>query len=318
MKWSEALKMYNAGKSQYCMPRRGSPEHAEVLKLMGRVPKGTVSKPAASPATKKPTIHIPSMYDEPGSSKQHVPKVQTAAERGLALSKAREARHRKAESPKAARPAEKEEEPPAVKKANAMAKNQVGATLATHAYDLARATSHLEKAKLTRKALDYMLGYINRLKAYLPPDEFKKYAADYDRLVEIEKTESALSKDKEAAAPAAAPSEKKQEEEVQYFGRVLRHSVPELKIPLDAAKPFAPVTVKLDLRKDMEWPHLKTLAGKTLEHNGIKIHIGDEGIVKITTRPDRFGPELISFARLLINDDDPPRTVADLKRRFGF
>jgi hypothetical protein len=33
MKWGEALKIYNEGKN-WCMYRRGTPEHAEVVKIM--------------------------------------------------------------------------------------------------------------------------------------------------------------------------------------------------------------------------------------------------------------------------------------------
>jgi hypothetical protein len=35
MKWIEALKHYNAGKKMYCIPKKGTPEHAEVLAIMG-------------------------------------------------------------------------------------------------------------------------------------------------------------------------------------------------------------------------------------------------------------------------------------------
>ena len=35
MKWLEALKHYNAGRGSYCIPKKGSPEHAEVVKIMG-------------------------------------------------------------------------------------------------------------------------------------------------------------------------------------------------------------------------------------------------------------------------------------------
>jgi len=83
MKWSEALKIYNAGKGMYCMPRRGTPEHAAVYKIMGREPPGAkkAAAPAAPPAA-------------PMSHKMEAPVVaMTATERGTKASEAREKRH---------------------------------------------------------------------------------------------------------------------------------------------------------------------------------------------------------------------------------
>lgn len=34
MKWIDALKAYNAKKGGWCVPKKGTPEHAEVLKIM--------------------------------------------------------------------------------------------------------------------------------------------------------------------------------------------------------------------------------------------------------------------------------------------
>ena len=34
MKWIEALKKFNAGKGEWCVPKKGTPEHEEVLSLM--------------------------------------------------------------------------------------------------------------------------------------------------------------------------------------------------------------------------------------------------------------------------------------------
>ena len=34
MKWIEALKKFNAGKGEWCIPRKGSREHKEVLIIM--------------------------------------------------------------------------------------------------------------------------------------------------------------------------------------------------------------------------------------------------------------------------------------------
>ena len=34
MKWIEALKKFNAGKGEWCIPRKGSREHKEVLSIM--------------------------------------------------------------------------------------------------------------------------------------------------------------------------------------------------------------------------------------------------------------------------------------------
>ena len=43
MKWVEALKIYNAGKS-WCVPRKGTPEHAEVMKIVNRTKPAEVEK----------------------------------------------------------------------------------------------------------------------------------------------------------------------------------------------------------------------------------------------------------------------------------
>ena len=34
MKWIEALKKFNAGKGEWCVPRKGTREHKEVLSIM--------------------------------------------------------------------------------------------------------------------------------------------------------------------------------------------------------------------------------------------------------------------------------------------
>ena len=39
MKWTEALKQWNSGKDKWCIPRRGTPGHAQVMKLMGKASK---------------------------------------------------------------------------------------------------------------------------------------------------------------------------------------------------------------------------------------------------------------------------------------
>jgi hypothetical protein len=48
MKWIEALKQWNAGKSGWCIPRKGTKEHAEVKALMG------AAAPKAAKAVRKP------------------------------------------------------------------------------------------------------------------------------------------------------------------------------------------------------------------------------------------------------------------------
>lgn len=81
------------------MPRRGTPEHAAVYKIMGREPPGAKKgeAPAAPPAA-------------PMSHKMEAPVVaMTASERGMKASEAREA----------ARPAAPKEEAPAPKKEEA-------------------------------------------------------------------------------------------------------------------------------------------------------------------------------------------------------
>ncbi len=34
MKWMEALKKFNAGKGEWCVPKKGTREHAEVISIM--------------------------------------------------------------------------------------------------------------------------------------------------------------------------------------------------------------------------------------------------------------------------------------------
>ena len=34
MKWSEALKKFNAGKGEWCVPKKGTQEHKEVLSIV--------------------------------------------------------------------------------------------------------------------------------------------------------------------------------------------------------------------------------------------------------------------------------------------
>ena len=34
MKWMEALKKFNAGKGEWCVPKKGTLEHAEVISIM--------------------------------------------------------------------------------------------------------------------------------------------------------------------------------------------------------------------------------------------------------------------------------------------
>ena len=48
MKWIEALKQWNAGKSGWCIPRKGTKEHAEVKAMMGP------AAPKAAKAVRKP------------------------------------------------------------------------------------------------------------------------------------------------------------------------------------------------------------------------------------------------------------------------
>ena len=36
MKYTDALKIYNQGKSKWCFPRKGSLDHGKVLKIQGK------------------------------------------------------------------------------------------------------------------------------------------------------------------------------------------------------------------------------------------------------------------------------------------
>ena len=36
MKYTDALKIYNQGKSKWCFPRKGSKDHSKVLKIQGK------------------------------------------------------------------------------------------------------------------------------------------------------------------------------------------------------------------------------------------------------------------------------------------
>jgi hypothetical protein len=54
MKYVEALKIYNQGKSQYCHPRKGTPEHAAVLAIQrgGAAPAPAKAKPPSATSVK--------------------------------------------------------------------------------------------------------------------------------------------------------------------------------------------------------------------------------------------------------------------------
>ena len=50
--WISALKEYNAKKGMWCMPKKGTAEHAEVMKIMDKM-KGGKAKPEAKPEPKR-------------------------------------------------------------------------------------------------------------------------------------------------------------------------------------------------------------------------------------------------------------------------
>jgi len=47
--WISALKEYNEKKGMWCMPKKGTAEHAEVMKIMDKM-KGSKTEPVAKPA----------------------------------------------------------------------------------------------------------------------------------------------------------------------------------------------------------------------------------------------------------------------------
>lgn len=49
MKWIDALKKWNEGKGAWCIPKKGTPQHAEVISLMHEVPKKTRKLVKAEP-----------------------------------------------------------------------------------------------------------------------------------------------------------------------------------------------------------------------------------------------------------------------------
>ena len=61
MKWVEALKVWNEKKGgKWCVPRKGSPEHAEVMKIIGSEKKPAEKKEVSvKPAEKKPIAKKP-------------------------------------------------------------------------------------------------------------------------------------------------------------------------------------------------------------------------------------------------------------------
>jgi hypothetical protein len=77
MRFVEALKIWNKGQDAYCIPKSGTPEYYEVLKIMDNLPadvgrgykknvkkkkpavKPVVKKPAVKPADKKPVVKPP-------------------------------------------------------------------------------------------------------------------------------------------------------------------------------------------------------------------------------------------------------------------
>ena len=44
-KWTDALKEWNQGKSGWCIPRKGTAEYDQVIRLMGGPPKRDLSGP---------------------------------------------------------------------------------------------------------------------------------------------------------------------------------------------------------------------------------------------------------------------------------
>ena len=75
MKWVDALKVYNTGKS-WCVPRKGSPEHAEVMKIMG---KSKVESPAAPAAPAKMSVSKAEAIKQIKANKEKEAKVSSMA-----------------------------------------------------------------------------------------------------------------------------------------------------------------------------------------------------------------------------------------------
>ena len=75
MKWVDALKVYNTGKS-WCVPRKGSPEHAEVMKIMG---KSKVESPAAPVAAAKMSVSKAEAVKQIKAHKEKEGKVSSMA-----------------------------------------------------------------------------------------------------------------------------------------------------------------------------------------------------------------------------------------------
>jgi len=75
MKWVDALKVYNTGKS-WCVPRKGSPEHAEVMKIMG---KSKVESPAAPIAAAKMSVSKAEAVKQIKAHKEKEGKVSSMA-----------------------------------------------------------------------------------------------------------------------------------------------------------------------------------------------------------------------------------------------
>jgi hypothetical protein len=75
MKWVDALKVYNTGKT-WCVPRKGSPEHAEVMKIMG---KSKVESPAAPVAAAKMSVSKAEAVKQIKAHKEKEGKVSSMA-----------------------------------------------------------------------------------------------------------------------------------------------------------------------------------------------------------------------------------------------
>jgi len=75
MKWVDALKVYNTGKT-WCVPRKGSPEHAEVMKIMG---KSKVESPAAPVAAAKMSVSKAEAVKQIKAHKEKEEKVSSMA-----------------------------------------------------------------------------------------------------------------------------------------------------------------------------------------------------------------------------------------------
>ena len=83
MRWVDALKKYNEGKTTWCIPRKGTPEHTEVLDIM----KGKKKEPPKIDKKTEPSKLVNEIKAAPEMPKEHINSESTVEEKRNAVIK---------------------------------------------------------------------------------------------------------------------------------------------------------------------------------------------------------------------------------------